>query len=68
MKPPSTTHVYLVDDDRAMLESLAFVLNQAGLSCSSFSDPFDFLNTFQDDGLGCLILDLAMLECLGLKS
>jgi len=33
--------MFLVDDDPAMLESMAFVLNQAGLKTVQFNDPKD---------------------------
>lgn len=52
--------VYLVDDDRAVLESLAFVLDKAAFECNAFQDPEDFLEFLPIDGIGCVIVDQSM--------
>ena len=52
--------VYVVDDDQAVRDSLAFVLDCFGYRCELFADPVRFLE--QADSLvpGCLIVDYRM--------
>ena len=52
--------IYLVDDDTSMLESIAFVLQQAGLRSVSFSDPKAFLASSHRDDIACVVIDLSM--------
>jgi two-component system response regulator FixJ len=59
--------VYLVDDDAAMRESLAMLLDQAGFKVRPFPSADDFLATYSDDDPGCLVLDLRMPGMSGLE-
>ena len=56
MKPT----VYIVDDDRAIRESLLELLEVAGFSARAFADGASFLAAYQGDGAGCVLLDVAM--------
>jgi FixJ family two-component response regulator len=52
--------VFVVDDDPAVLRSLARLLRSAGLESLTFSSPDEFLRLVGPGAAGCLILDLAM--------
>jgi len=63
----ATPTVYIVDDDPAVLKSLARLLRSAGLAAATFSSPREFLAQY-DPGLpGCLLLDVAMPGLNGLE-
>lgn len=57
--PPRPT-VYVVDDDDAVRESLAFLLEAAQLAVKTFPSAESFLATAPPEGLGCLVLDVDM--------
>jgi FixJ family two-component response regulator len=57
---------FLVDDDPAVLRSIARLLNAAGYKTESFSSPRKFLVTHDPSVPGCAIIDLAMGELDGL--
>ena len=52
--------IYIVDDDEAVRDSLALLLNFRGWRCRSFSSAEDCLTAWQPDWRGCLLLDLRM--------
>jgi RNA polymerase sigma factor (sigma-70 family) len=59
--------VYLVDDDAAMRESMALMLQQAGLRVRTFVSARDFLDAYAATEPGCLVLDLRMPGMTGLE-
>jgi FixJ family two-component response regulator len=58
--------IYLVDDDPAVLKSLARLLCAAGYDTSQFSSAKEFMEYYDRDKPGCLVLDLAMPGFTGL--
>jgi len=52
--------VYVVDDDKAVRESLAFLFESADLSAQTFATAAGFLSAVQPDPPGCLVLDVRM--------
>ena len=52
--------VFVVDDDEAVLQSLAYLLESEGLETKCFSSSKAFLETVKVSDLGCLILDMKM--------
>jgi two-component system response regulator FixJ len=56
-----------VDDDPAMLESIAFVLNQAGLKTVQFNDPKELLVSSDKKEIGCVVADLSMPSMTGIE-
>jgi FixJ family two-component response regulator len=52
--------IYIVDDDEAVRDSLALLLNFRGWRCRAFSSAEDCLTAWQPDWRGCLLLDLRM--------
>ncbi len=69
MNAPITTNpatVWIVDDDEAMRQSLAYVLRVSGHEIQQFECASDFLSAYQPSLPGCLIFDLAMPSMSGL--
>lgn len=52
--------VYIVDDDKAMGESLSWVIESVGLEAMFFTNAQDFLASYRPQQPGCLILDVRM--------
>jgi len=59
--------VYLVDNEFAIRDSLALIIESTGLTVRSFESAKDFLNNYSFDHAGCLILDVRMPEMSGLE-
>jgi FixJ family two-component response regulator len=75
MKPPVTCHlpivsspnVFVVDDDPAVLKSLLRLLRSEGLTVAAFSSAREFLERYDPNWSGCLLLDVAMPDINGLE-
>jgi two-component system response regulator FixJ len=65
MKDESTA--FVVDDDRGVLNSLCWLICQAGIPVQTYSSGRDFLAAYRPDSPGCLVLDLRMPEMSGLE-
>lgn len=52
--------VYVVDDDDVVLRGVVRCLEQVGHHVISFRSAEDFLDQYQDDHVGCLVLDLCL--------
>lgn len=59
--------VYIVDDDEAMRDSLAWLLESQGFAVAAYASAEDFLATCHDDMAGCLVLDVRMPGMSGLE-
>ncbi len=59
--------VYLIDDDEAVREALAFLIRTVGLRVEAFAESAHFLSAFERDAIGCLILDVRMPGMGGLQ-
>ena len=59
--------VFIVDDDAAVLKSLARLLRSARLDVLAFGSPQEFLERHDPRAPGCLVLDLAMPGLNGLE-
>jgi FixJ family two-component response regulator len=59
--------VYIVDDDEAVRESLALLLDSMDQNCQSFNSAADFLDAYNSDMTGCLVLDIRMPGMNGLE-
>ncbi len=58
--------VYLVDDDTIVRKAIALSLSQAGLKVRDYGSAKTFLEEYQEEQAGCLVLDLRMPEMDGL--
>lgn len=52
--------VYIIDDDQAMVESLSWIIESIGLKVKTFIRAQDFLNQYDPQQHGCLLLDVRM--------
>ena len=52
--------VFLVDDDAAVLKALERVMRSAGLEPRAFASADAFLDAFQPNVAGCIVLDISM--------
>jgi FixJ family two-component response regulator len=59
--------VYVVDDNRAVRDSLVSLLTSNGIAVRSFASAKDFLARRAQAASGCLVLDLYMPELSGLE-
>lgn len=59
--------VFVVDDDPAMRDSLAWLLESVGLSCRLFGCASDFLAACDPEQPGCLLLDVRMPGMSGME-
>ena len=59
-------HVFIVDDDAAVLDSLSMLLDAAGYIAAPFPSAQAFLDVCTPDTRGCIILDVNMPEMDGL--
>ncbi|MEM1088993.1 MAG: response regulator [Pseudomonadota bacterium] len=58
--------VYLVDDDSAVRDAIAFLLDSVTIECKAFSSAAEFLDGYGGDA-GVLILDVRMPQMSGLE-
>lgn len=59
--------VFIIDDDQAVRDSLGLLMKSVGLESISFSCAPDFLESFDPDQAGCLVLDIRMPGMSGLE-
>jgi two-component system response regulator FixJ len=59
--------VFVVDDDRAVRESLALLVQSVGLEVETFAGAGEFLDAYRPDRCGCLITDIRMPGMSGLE-
>ncbi|HRD27073.1 MAG TPA: response regulator FixJ [Caulobacter sp.] len=59
--------VHIIDDDEAMRDSLAFLLDTAGFSVMASASARAFLKTIPDPRLGCIVTDIRMPDMTGLE-
>ena len=58
---------YLVDDEYAVRDSLALLIESTGQTVRSFESALDFLNGYEPTQPGCLLLDVRMPTMSGLE-
>ncbi len=59
--------VYLVDDEFAVRDSLSLLIESTGLAVRSFASAEGFLNNYDPEYPGCLLLDVRMPSMSGLE-
>ncbi len=52
--------VYIIDDDQAMVESLLWIIESIGLKVKTYTRAQDFLDEYDPQQHGCLLLDVRM--------
>ena len=58
--------VFVVDDDEGVREGLSLLLETVGQKCELYSSAFEFLESFDPNKGGCLVLDIRMPRMTGL--
>lgn len=64
---PTSPLIQLVDDDDAVRESLALLIGTVGLRVAAWKDPQAFLDGFDRDAIGAIVLDVRMPGLSGLS-
>jgi two-component system response regulator DctR len=59
--------VYLVDDDAAIRDALAWLLRSRGIESRTWSSAESFLADYQPEMSGCMVLDIRMLGMTGVE-
>ena len=62
-----TPLIHLVDDDAGVRESLALLIGTVGLRVQPWADPLAFLQGFDRDAIGAIVLDVRMPGLSGLQ-
>jgi FixJ family two-component response regulator len=63
----SDATVFVVDDDPAMRESLSFLIGSVGIRVKTFENAHAFLDQYDSEERGCLVLDVRMPGMSGLE-
>lgn len=59
--------VFIVDDDKAVRDSLTDLMDSVGIKGQSYATASDFLSNYSAERLGCLVLDIRMPGMSGLE-
>lgn len=59
--------VFVVDDDEAFRDSVRVLCESVGLKARAYSSAHDFLDEFDEQQRGCLVLDIRMPAMSGLE-
>ena len=63
----SNATIHIVDDDPSMLRYLSDLVSTLNYKSQTYDSASNFLDTYNNDGLGCLILDLRLPGISGLE-
>ena len=58
--------VFLIDDDKPVLNAVSLLMKSAGLECENYSSAQDYLDKFDPKAPGCVVTDLRMPGLSGL--
>ncbi len=64
--PSLSPLIHLIDDDEAVRSSLALLISTVGLRVQSWADPQGFINEFDRQTVGAIVLDVRMPGISGL--
>lgn len=63
----TAAYVHIVDDDEAVRDSLALVLESLNQHCQGYDSAQAFLDAYDPDMQGCIVLDIRMPKMTGLE-
>jgi FixJ family two-component response regulator len=66
MNAPAPT-VHVIDDDPSVLKALSLLLRSMELNVATFASPHTFLEQYQPETHGCLVLDYSMPNLNGME-
>ena len=58
--PPNALTVFIIDDDAAVRDALGLSLGVRGYRTAIFADAESFLQAYQSDWRGCILIDIRM--------
>ena len=58
MIPSTKPHIYLIDSNVDLLESISAFLLDQGYTVSASNSYYDFLNEYNNDELSCMVMDI----------
>ncbi|WP_448955062.1 response regulator FixJ [Labrys neptuniae] len=64
---PNNSRVFVIDDDAAVRDSLAFLLSTSSFAVSLFETAGQFLDALPQLGFGCVITDIRMPDMDGIE-
>lgn len=67
MSPTLSPTIHLIDDDAAVREGLALLIGTVGLRVTTWADPQAFLDRFDREAIGAIVLDVRMPGISGLS-
>ena len=67
MNPVIRPTTYVIDDDKAVRESLRWLIESVGLPVQTYGSAREFLSSFKNNHPGCIIIDVRMPEMSGLE-
>lgn len=56
----SALTIFVIDDEATVRNAIEYVLRAAGLTVSTYASPREYLERYDPNAPGCLVLDLAM--------
>jgi FixJ family two-component response regulator len=59
--------VYVVDDDTELREYMRWLLASSGWRVETFADPLEFLDSYKDEGVACVVTDVCMPGLSGIE-
>ncbi|MDE1463697.1 response regulator transcription factor [Spartinivicinus poritis] len=59
--------VFIIDDDEAVRDSLGLLMQSVGQSVEVYASPADFLNAYNENRPGCIVMDIRMPGMSGLE-
>jgi len=65
--PSDAAIVHVVDDDKAMRDSMAFLLRAENFQVQTYADAADFLNALPQIKAGCVVTDVRMPGMSGIE-
>lgn len=60
MTAPTSPLIHLIDDDAAVRDGLALLIGTVGLRVQTWADPLQFVEQFDRDGIGAIVLDVRL--------
>jgi two-component system response regulator FixJ len=66
MNAPLSPLIHLIDDDEAVRASLSLLIGTVGLRVQTWADPQAFMQTFDRESIGAIVLDVRMPGISGL--
>jgi FixJ family two-component response regulator len=67
MKTPEQSVVHVIDDDEAVRDSISMLLDTVGVAHRLYASALEFLDAYDDEFRGCLVLDIRMPTMTGLQ-